>query len=148
MGLDQEGRGLYQYVIEDESDSPKTKTAGPRVIKLDDVPIEKERKYLPPERIAIYLSKIELPELQPKSTPGNISPSAINGTGSRIARNGHLTQPVAPIPRRGSNLPGDPSPSLAPPFPEKKKPASPVAKEPAQTDDKSSRISRLFRSKS
>lgn len=43
MGLDQEGRGLYQYVVEDEAkrgghDSGR----GPRVIKLDDTPSRKQ----------------------------------------------------------------------------------------------------------
>ncbi|KAJ9103811.1 hypothetical protein QFC21_002273 [Naganishia friedmannii] len=84
-GLDQEGRGLYQYVIESEESVEQNKNGGgfrgPRVIKLDDSPASKqETKYSPPRNITIYLSKIELPDLQPRSNPSNASASSvING---------------------------------------------------------------------
>lgn len=155
MGLDQEGRGLFQYVIEDEdSSASQAKKPERRVIQLDDVPVAKERKYTPPQRIAIYLSKIELPELQPKTTASN-PPSTTNGSaiGSQ-SRNGHssASQPVAPIPRRGSKPQGNtlPASGLAPPLPEKRKSSpDPVARpDSTQVDDKPSRISRLFRTKS
>lgn len=45
MGLDQEGRGLYQYVLEDQGNVRSTgngKAKGPRVIQLDDVPSGKQ----------------------------------------------------------------------------------------------------------
>lgn len=149
MGLDQEGRGLFQYVIEDENDSSSNnKKTGPRVIQLDDVPIEKERKYTPPQRIAIYLSKIEMPELQPKNTAGRNSFSAISGPESRSPRNGHSGPPIAPTPQRRSIQQGNSSPSVAPPLPEKKKAATSAAKESVPTEEKASRIGRLFRSKS
>jgi hypothetical protein len=152
MGLDQEGRGLFQYVIEDEdSSASQAKKTERRVIQLDDVPAAKERKYTPPQRIAIYLSKIELPELQPKTTASN-PPSTTNGSaiGSQ-PRNGHssASQPVVPTPRRASKPQGDSS-SLVPPLPEKRKSSPDHVARPdsTQVDDRPSRISRLFRAKS
>jgi hypothetical protein len=42
MGLDQEGHGLYQYVVEDEAKRGANDGArGPRVIQLDDTPFRK-----------------------------------------------------------------------------------------------------------
>jgi hypothetical protein len=155
MGLDQEGRGLFQYVIEDEdSSASQAKKTERRVIQLDDVPVAKERKYTPPQKIAIYLSKIELPELQPKTTASNPS-STINGsaTGSQ-PRNGQLStsQPVSPVPRRGSKPQSNalPPSGLAPPLLAKKTSSPDPVPQPTSTqvDDKPSRISRLFRAKS
>ena len=60
-GLDEE---LYQYVqydIEPPRDASGKKP--PRVINLDNV---KPDKYKPPENIVVHLSKIVMPELQPK----------------------------------------------------------------------------------
>jgi hypothetical protein len=49
MGLDQEGHGLYQYVVEDEAKRGANDGArGPRVIQLDDTPSRKP--YVPPAR--------------------------------------------------------------------------------------------------
>ncbi|KAJ9121061.1 hypothetical protein QFC24_005042 [Naganishia onofrii] len=85
LGLDQEGRGLFQYVMESEGvakqDTPNNGFKGPRVIKLDDSPgPQQERSYIPPQNVTIYLSKIELPDLQPKGNSTNASASsAING---------------------------------------------------------------------
>ncbi|EJD07364.1 uncharacterized protein FOMMEDRAFT_164351 [Fomitiporia mediterranea MF3/22] len=60
QGLDEE---LYQYVQYDTEKSTGKK--GPRIIKLDDDAEEKDR-YKPPESLTVHLSKIPLPELQPK----------------------------------------------------------------------------------
>lgn len=58
-GLDQEGPGLYQYVI----DEPEPSSTGPKVIDLNDK--KDKRTWTPPTNIAIYLSKIDLPDLNP-----------------------------------------------------------------------------------
>lgn len=55
---------LHQYVVHDA-----TPNKGPRRINLDD---KAKDKYAPPESITIHLSKIPMPELQPKA----ISPEA------------------------------------------------------------------------
>ncbi|KAJ9120081.1 hypothetical protein QFC22_002979 [Naganishia vaughanmartiniae] len=49
-------------------------------VLTDPVRLDREKKYSPPQNITIYLSKIELPDLQPKSNSSNASaPSVING---------------------------------------------------------------------
>lgn len=52
--------GLHQYVLYDEKEQRK----GPRIINLDD---EKKNKYAPPKSLTVHLSKISIPELQPKA---------------------------------------------------------------------------------
>ncbi|KAH9855279.1 hypothetical protein C2E23DRAFT_952026, partial [Lenzites betulinus] len=70
-----EDEELYQYVIYDtHHDSPTRK--GPRRINLDD-PNSKNKgqepvKYAPPTSLSVHLSKIDMPELQPKISPGSI----------------------------------------------------------------------------
>lgn len=146
MGLDQEGRGLFQYVIEDEDSGASKAKTGRRVIQLDDAPQETRRKYTPPQKIAIYLSKIELPELQPKATTSK----SLSGNGSLGSQRQNGQPVAAPTPRRESKPQGTFLSSPAPPIPEKKKTSADSVPRPesAQTDDKPSRISRLFRSKS
>ncbi|KAF9563965.1 hypothetical protein CPC08DRAFT_705682 [Agrocybe pediades] len=53
------GEELYQYVLYDTQDAKK----GPRRINLDDQP---KNKYAPPKDLTVHLSKISMPELQPK----------------------------------------------------------------------------------
>lgn len=60
-GLDEE-RELYQYVVSD-TDKPK----GPRRINLDDPATPSHKTYTPPKSLCIHLSKIDMPELQPKA---------------------------------------------------------------------------------
>lgn len=50
---------LHQYVLYDTQEPKK----GPRRINLDDDPKD---KYAPPKNLTVHLSKIPLPELQPK----------------------------------------------------------------------------------
>lgn len=64
-GMDEEGE-LHQYVIYEQ-----TKPKGPKVIKLDN-PKGKNSEmgnYTPPTSITVHLSKIDMPELKPRSTP-------------------------------------------------------------------------------
>lgn len=56
-GLDEEE--LHQYVLYDVLEAKK----GPRRINLDDEP---KNKYAPPKSLCVHLSKISMPELQPK----------------------------------------------------------------------------------
>lgn len=80
---------LHQYVQYDTSQLQGKK--GPRVIKLDDN-IDKDR-YKPPENLVVHLSKIPMPELQPKAkqkpTDSRPSPAAepsSNNTGSSTSK--------------------------------------------------------------
>ena len=57
VGLEDED--LHQYVLYDTQESKK----GPRRINLDDDPKD---KYAPPKNLTVHLSKISMPELQPK----------------------------------------------------------------------------------
>lgn len=61
-GLDDEE--LYQYVLHDFEEKKK----GPKRINLND-DAEQKAKYKPPSSLMIHLSKIDMPELQPKSQP-------------------------------------------------------------------------------
>jgi hypothetical protein len=64
--LDEESE-LHQYVLYDTV-TPGTK--GPRRINLDDNDKSKgKNKYTPPNSLIIHLSKIPMPELQPKTKP-------------------------------------------------------------------------------
>ncbi|TCD62376.1 hypothetical protein EIP91_006958 [Steccherinum ochraceum] len=60
---------LFQYVV---YDTPKPK--GPKRINLDDAPAKKAG-YSPPTSLSVHLSKIDMPELQPR-----VDPSAATGT--------------------------------------------------------------------
>lgn len=57
---------LYQYVLYDTTPGKK----GPRRINLDDEDKNKN-KYVPPKSLTIHLSKIPMPELQPKPQQGD-----------------------------------------------------------------------------
>ncbi|KAF9533669.1 hypothetical protein CPB83DRAFT_757508 [Crepidotus variabilis] len=56
----EEDEELRQYVVYDQKDQKK----GPKIINLDD---DKKNKYAPPKSLIVHLSKIDMPELQPKS---------------------------------------------------------------------------------
>lgn len=57
-GLSEEAE-LHQYVLYDTKEGKK----GPRRINLDD---DMKNKYAPPQNLTVHLSKIAMPELQPK----------------------------------------------------------------------------------
>ncbi|CAL1715544.1 unnamed protein product [Somion occarium] len=62
-----ESEELYQYVV---YDAPGDKAKGPKRINLDDpMPVGK-KGYRPPSNLTVHLSKIDMPELQPKADPG------------------------------------------------------------------------------
>ncbi|KAJ8520284.1 hypothetical protein ONZ45_g2866 [Pleurotus djamor] len=56
---------IHQYVL---YDTIKTVNKGPRRIKLDDDDKANSNKYTPPNSLTIHMSKIPMPELQPKSS--------------------------------------------------------------------------------
>lgn len=61
--MDEEGE-LHQYVIYEQ-----TKPKGPKIIKLDD-PKRKNAEmenYTPPTSLTVHLSKIDMPELKPRT---------------------------------------------------------------------------------
>ena len=95
---------LYQYVQYDTV-QPQVKK-GPRIIKLDDDAVDKD-KYKPPENLIVHLSKIPMPELQPKvknrsaSTTSeilDILPSLENNTISTNQAHHHALAQGAPRP--------------------------------------------------
>lgn len=60
LGLSDEEE-LHQYVL---YDTPEGGKGGPRrIINLDD---DMKNKYVPPKNLTVHLSKIAIPELQPK----------------------------------------------------------------------------------
>lgn len=64
-----ENEELHQYVLYDTIKEP---SKGPRRIVLDDGDKNKNKhKYTPPNSITIHLSKISMPELQPKVAPSD-----------------------------------------------------------------------------
>jgi hypothetical protein len=74
-GLDEE-EGLHQYVLYDQKEPRK----GPRIINLDD---EKKNKYAPPKNLTVHLSKISMPELQPKAAGNEKQNTATTKSSSR-----------------------------------------------------------------
>ncbi|KAI6008826.1 hypothetical protein F5J12DRAFT_54912 [Pisolithus orientalis] len=57
---------LHQYVLYDTQ--RETPQKGPRIIKLDDEPSKSKAKdYTPPSSLIVHLSKIDMPELRPRS---------------------------------------------------------------------------------
>jgi len=67
-GLEEE---LHQYVLYDTQERK-----GPKRINLDDTTDKSKNKYVPPENLTVHLSKIAMPELQPrvKSAPDDKPP--------------------------------------------------------------------------
>ncbi|GJE90372.1 hypothetical protein PsYK624_065030 [Phanerochaete sordida] len=62
-GLDEE-QELHQYVVYD-TDKPK----GPKRINLNDPATPLHKAYTPPSSLRVHLSKIDMPELKPKTEP-------------------------------------------------------------------------------
>lgn len=72
-----ESESLYQYVI---YDAPTKPAKGPKRINLDDPPAPPGKKgYAPPKSLLIHLSKIDMPELQPR-----VDPNASKGKGPDV----------------------------------------------------------------
>ena len=65
---------MHQYVIY-EQQKPK----GPKRINLNDLDGKPTDRYSPPTSLAIHLSKIDMPELKPRSTAS--SPPALSSKG-------------------------------------------------------------------
>lgn len=89
-GLD-EDEALHQYVVYDTA-----KTKGPRRINLDDPSPSSAKTYAPPSSLSVHLSKIDMPELQPRpdtqnkpdrmSTRPRPSPTAERPTSERSSK--------------------------------------------------------------
>lgn len=127
---------LHQYVKYDEDKASGNK--GPRVIKLDDRPSNPSNKdisYRPPTTLTIHLSKIPMPELQPKAKPSVSAATALSGSNANLRpnRGNPSTRPVSmlstPTPstkpnpkahRRASPSPprSFPKPNNGPPIPQ------------------------------
>lgn len=70
---------LFQYVTMEDA---KPEKSGPKVINLDDGnKKKKEKEYRPPQTLTVHLSKIPMPELQPKARPST-KPSPTPATSS------------------------------------------------------------------
>ena len=59
---------IHQYVEYDTNEGVASRK-GPRIINLDDKERGKNKEYAPPKSLTIHLSKIDMPELQPRGTP-------------------------------------------------------------------------------
>ena len=62
-----EDEELHQYVLYDA----KSERKGPRRINLDDDKNKSKTRYEPPNSLIIHMSKISMPELQPKAQQAN-----------------------------------------------------------------------------
>lgn len=74
---------LYQYVLYDAEPVPK----GPKRINLNDGP-DKDRskadpKYAPPTNLTIHLSKIPMPELQPRPNASSVAHATPSSSGKK-----------------------------------------------------------------
>ena len=71
LGLSDE-EDLHQYVV---YETPKNVRKGPKRINLNDpAPIKGMEGYAPPASLAVHLSKISMPELQPRTTSTQVTP--------------------------------------------------------------------------
>ncbi|PPQ90776.1 hypothetical protein CVT25_010165 [Psilocybe cyanescens] len=95
---------LHQYVLYDTEDQKK----GPRRINLDDDP---KNKYAPPKNLTIHLSKISMPELQPK---GHTKDKPSKDIKKREDKQASTVKPPRAAP---------PAPALVPPGPPLTKPS-------------------------
>ena len=86
-GLD-EDEPLHQYVVYETA-----KAKGPRRINLDDPNPNANKPYVPPSSLSIHLSKIDMPELQPKPEQ-----STVHRAPSKAP------PPVAPVERLGEKF--------------------------------------------
>ncbi|KAH8103811.1 hypothetical protein BXZ70DRAFT_922806 [Cristinia sonorae] len=81
---------LFQYVV---YDTPKPK--GPKRINLDDAPPKKG--YTPPTSLSVHLSKIDMPELQPRVDPSHGSAPSISGSTKPRPPTIHEPAPSMPV---------------------------------------------------
>ena len=78
LGLDEE-QELFQYVLYDTE-----KVKGPRRINLDDpAPGSTLKSYAPPTSLKVHLSKIDIPELKPKTD--SVSPKSRSASGTSVS---------------------------------------------------------------
>ncbi|ODN91992.1 hypothetical protein L198_05664 [Cryptococcus wingfieldii CBS 7118] len=111
---------LHQYIIEEEDTAqPVSSSKGPKVIDLNDpkpVPRPTSSKvWTPPTRMAIYLSTIVLPDLNPSRMASTSKESAGN---SRIQSNKmgeHAGRAPTKPPKPGHTLPGSTLKTPTPP---------------------------------
>lgn len=75
-GLD-ENESLFQYVV---YDAPSSKQKGPKRINLDDP--SPKKGYAPPQSLIVHISKIDMPELQPR-----VDPDQLNRAHSKVGTN-------------------------------------------------------------
>ncbi|KZP01714.1 hypothetical protein CALVIDRAFT_594408 [Calocera viscosa TUFC12733] len=92
---------LHQYVTTDEKSDGKSKGKGKHRINLDQ-PVrdtKHEYQYLgPPQSLTIHLSKIPMPELQPKAAPKpapppRVSPTPYSQSSPTLSKDGRLQKP-------------------------------------------------------
>ena len=108
---------LHQYVTMEDA---KPEKKAPKVIKLDDDPKKKkEKEYKPPQTVTVHLSKIPMPELQPKAPSSSRPPSSSSQGffGKKGARSPSPSRPPAsstPSSSSSTNKLGKPSNSPSP----------------------------------
>ncbi|TFK71367.1 hypothetical protein BDN72DRAFT_765091 [Pluteus cervinus] len=77
-GLDEDEQ-LHQYVLYDTIPAQK----GPKRINLDDDNKKSKQKYTPPNSLTVHISKIPMPELQPKASTAGASHSNLSKKDSK-----------------------------------------------------------------
>ncbi|TFK39976.1 hypothetical protein BDQ12DRAFT_681557 [Crucibulum laeve] len=101
---------LHQYVLYDTVETKK----GPKRIVLDDTADKAKNKYKPPESLAVHLSKISMPELQPKATINDKSSKDPKKKDRREEKKAANLPPPSPVaPSRAPNKLTRPSASSA-----------------------------------
>jgi len=84
---------LHQYVLYDT-----VRPKGPKRINLDDAEDGKGKIYIPPNSLTIHLSKIPMPELEPKPQPNPSSPIAKNASSFPLDKKAPMAPPASAPP--------------------------------------------------
>jgi hypothetical protein len=85
---------LHQYVTMEDA---KPEKKAPKVIKLDDdSKKKKEKEYKPPQTVTVHLSKIAMPELQPKAPSSSKSSPSSSSQGLFSKKGGRSPSPSRP----------------------------------------------------
>ena len=110
--MDEEGE-LHQYVIYEQA-----KPKGPKIIKLDDPKAKNAEmeNYTPPTSLTVHLSKIDMPELKPRTTsqPPDKNVTKGKGKGREKEKEMEKGKPAKKDKRKEDGKKQKPSPSPPP----------------------------------
>lgn len=100
---------LHQYVTMEDA---KPEKKGPKIIKLDEGPKKKEKEYKPPQTVIVHLSKIPMPELQPKARPST-KPSPASSSHGPFGKSGGRNPSPSRPPAASSSSSRPPAPTAS-----------------------------------